>query len=268
MAEVGANRNEDALVDVIRKWYATICYELALPLLPIRISDSQPTTVYGHDYVLGEYRPEDRSITMYVLPPNAPVTLRGSYLITLAHELRHAWQHRYNVAPTEGDADDWATKDFLRRYASGPTCGRYGGPIIGAARPCRSCGGPIRDGTHCGACQQAEIRRIVAEESRRRLLARRRLTDGMFAILSWPQRFIGEIRARRDAARREAVLEYKLQNIDSHPHNGTFGWWAIDGTYYVQTTSAGEAVMRVADDLSSETPHVEFFGDKAPFSLK
>jgi len=67
MDEAGATRNEDALVDVIRKWYPTICYELTLPLLPIRVSHTQPTTIYGHGYVLGQYRSEDQSITMYVL---------------------------------------------------------------------------------------------------------------------------------------------------------------------------------------------------------
>jgi len=48
--------------------------------------------------------------------------------------------------------------------------------------------------------------------------------------------------------RKKEVFEYKLQAIDHHPNNGTYGWWAIDGRYYVQAKTAAEAVMKVADE--------------------
>ena len=70
--------SEAMLVEVIRKWYPTICYELCLPFLPIRIETAQPLHVpYGHGLLLGFYDEGTCSITMFVLAQR-PRGLRGS----------------------------------------------------------------------------------------------------------------------------------------------------------------------------------------------
>jgi len=257
---------EEILVELIRKWYPTICYELDLPMPTIRIKATQDSSPYGHRITLGMYDPMDRSVTMYVLPPAIFKRVRGQYLLTLAHELRHAWQHRYGVAPTEGDANDWARMDFIKRYGNGPTAGRYGGPIIGAKYPCRACHKPIRLGMYCVECQKWE-----AELARSRPslpMNVRNLLLSVRDVKTTIKKKLWERKLRRYEARKKEVFEYKLQAIDHHPNNGTYGWWAIDGRYYVQAKTAAEAVMKVADDLGTETPEIVFFGDEMPFRLK
>lgn len=275
------------LVEVIRKWYPTICYELALPLLPIRIETVQPShSPYGHDLALGHYNKLTCSITMFVLTAKRPRGLRGSYLRTLAHELRHAWQHYNDKGFTEGDANDWTDKDFLMRYASGPTAGRYGGPIEGESYPCSTCGRRIRDGRQCFPCQSAAREAAVQAEARERALIERQRLEawearragfsdaiqsagrGFRSILTWPARRLRQRRELRELSYRQAVLSYKIEYIDKHPSNGCFGWWRVDGQYSVQAGSAAEAVMRVAHDLATETPSIEYFGETPPFKTK
>jgi len=221
--------SEAILVEIIRKWYATICYELALP---IRITSVQAQTPYGHGYVLGQYDRNGRSITMYVLPQEVFGRLRGNYLLTLAHELRHAWQHKYDVPPTEGDENDWAQEDFLRRYASGPTAGRYGGPIIGSIYPCPSCRRPIRFGNLCGECILAreseaasQQRRVyesrVQEAETRKAKAHRKMIavkDRVSLILTTLLKTVEEFRHRREGARKKAIFDRRFPRPPKNSH--------------------------------------------------
>ena len=70
-------------------------------------------------------------------------------------------------------------------------------------------------------------------------------------------------RDKREAALTLRRNGYKLSNIDNHPDNGKHGYWLVDGRFFVYASTAGEAVMKVREQLNTETPTVRFRGDKA-----
>src|SRR5688572_9094932 len=125
------------LASVIRKWYPSICDELCIGhcVPPVRIDYAPTMKALGY-VQRGQFCSDPFEIVMFV--QEARERVRGSYLFTLAHEARHAWQHIYRAPPSEEDCDDWATR-FLRRRKRGPHVEPYDGLIHGQPTYC-ACG--------------------------------------------------------------------------------------------------------------------------------
>jgi hypothetical protein len=194
---------------------------------------------------LGIFTGADNTITLHAIPQKSG---RGSYLFTLSHEARHAWQFHFSVAPTEADCDDFA-KMFLKRYASGPTCSPFTGPILG--EPVRCSFGHLTLAGHF--CEECEARKRQQADLRAKELQREARDVALTKAL------------KKEHAREQAALHDGLRwrrEIDNHPSNGTAGYWLVDGTYTVEASSAGEAVIKVARLAELDRPTVKFLRRK------
>lgn len=232
------------IAEVIRKWYPTICYELCiLEAMPrVRIGYESPAP-------LGLFELSPWRTTLFAQPPAARV--RGSYLLTLAHETRHAWHYVYKQPATEADCNDFA-RDFLKRYRRGPTLPPYEYAI--EREPFRCTKGHLSLDWRCKICESEDQRRkqVARANERERLSQERQLVREAKAL-------------RRAEAERRSMGERVRQMIDHHPHNGKSGWWCIDQNIWVEAASAGEAVIRAAELLEHRLPEsIDYLGTRPP----
>lgn len=238
------------LADVIRKWYPTICYELCLLDRMPRVRISYEASGYGR------FESDPYRITMYAV--HDALRVRGTYLFTLAHEVRHAWQCVYRQAPTEADCDEFAGM-FLKRYHTGPVLPAYAYSIDG--EPLRCPRGHLSLSRDCSVCaaqqqyaEQLEAKRLLRESERRKLeraAARRQAKEAKET-------------GRAEAARTHVTQKIR-RLIDHHPHNGRSGWWCIDGNIWVEAASAGEAVIAASELLGGNIPEeISYMGPKPP----
>ena len=96
----GADEIESKIIKVVRKWLFTYSHDLCIPVPVIGIADVIPTC-YG--FSAGGVAISTHNAVWFAKTDQTP----HEYLFTLAHELRHLWQHKNRVPVTEKDANDY-----------------------------------------------------------------------------------------------------------------------------------------------------------------
>jgi len=276
------------VVGVIRQWYLTICHDLCIepPKIRIRQAMHEPTYNICPD---GCYEHREDTVTLYVVGED----IAEQYLLTLAHELRHAHQFHNGVAPTERDAEEYE-RYFVGRFRHGPEAGSYRGPIDGLIRvvKCAQCHNRIdpAQGAICNHCmaQVSRTRRAPAA-GHDRDRTNRKLCDGCGKPIRHSEGALCDAcrkssaklpmaarlksayeQRRRDKQQRRTneVLMYRINNIDNHPANGQPGWWLIEDSYYAFAASAGEAIIKVSNQPLSDCPALQFLGPNLPAHIR
>lgn len=293
------------VVQVIRQWYLTICHDLCIRPPVIRIRKPVHVSMYNMTPI-GWYDAQTNTVTIFVCGES----MREEYLLTLAHELKHAWQHHFHVPRTEREAEEYEAY-FIKRFSSGPNAGEYLGPIDGLSMvvKCRECGQTMdaAKGSICGRClrRRRQAQEIIqrcrdcgrlletgAGDVCQRCLCTERSGGGGFdsdeyerttgpasphvrpkqsaeqTLVSRLKKAYLDRKRNREAHQAAERHSYTITQIDNHPSNGQQGWWAIDETYYVFASTAGEAIIKVGDWPLERCPCVVFLGLELPEHIR
>jgi hypothetical protein len=262
------------VVEVIRRWYLTICHDLCIPPPGVRIHKPTFAGIYNISPA-GLYEPDLFRVTLFIVGEK----MQEHYVLILAHELRHAYQHRNNLPMNERDAEEYMHY-CIKRFEKGPETGEYTGPIEGLSVfiRCRKCGERIEasKGGICPSCLRRDARESVHANRENSEPNNQGFEAKSLAVPSTDTRSLGERfklafqRWQQDKNNLAATqsLQYKINNIDNHPANGHPGWWRIEEAYYVFAASAGDAIMKIASEPISDCPSIEYLGENLPRNVR
>jgi Zn-finger nucleic acid-binding protein len=136
MQQIGTSKA--IAVETVRKWHLTVCHDLCLPYVPVIVRGPHAGGLAGHAFynwtqnesgfiafdfdglILGGPIGGEVSETYRVEIYTVPHYTEREYLHVLAHELRHIWQYKNRVPPTEEDCVVYAGR-FLIRF-NAPDC--------------------------------------------------------------------------------------------------------------------------------------------------
>jgi hypothetical protein len=292
------------VVEAIRKWYFTICHDLCLE--PPRVEIRKPAHVATYNMPAGGcYDPKTKTVTIFVHEGGGK---RPEYVLAheLRHAFQHQNDIAPNERDCEKYELDFADR-FKNGPEAGRYEGPIEGLSVFIKCNRCGCRMDAMHGRTCSQCHLEEVVERATERAPlpNRCACCGRLCEGglCWECLRGPapdegarpsapfdsaretgpsdrkpatkpsllERLTAASRDRRKAraARKTAQNEeYWLRELDNHPSNGQQGWWAVEETYYVSAASAGEAIIRVGDQLMSHCPSVRFVGEELPADIE